>query len=792
MEKYIETLKIIDEISHKSSSTANTEMFKTDKKYDTNKAVTNKKKNMRSQSPSNSLENMTQSSQIFTINDLPNANEIYHVAGKCCVYLFLQNQTHTYLENAHFHYQNSIEHMPADLFAMFKLPSVLLEFGKVLEYYGAVEAAIELYSKILTSFPNFRGYFDALYRTAIVGLYISSMTQDSKAKEETVGKSIDILQFLLEALPSSIREVDVIFLYIISLESSSSVSIRYRANNIYPTLYNLCKGDGHHLSNHKELDHINDSSMRTSNKNIANSTNHFDYKSWMKAPTTWLLLGDYFLANHAEFFLAKFSYDKFLVELEKQCGYNETLLSKLTCEICLKIAKLHSLFQHYDEAIKYAEMSLLINKYHKETRESLSKWNKSYALKLEKENLAISRIVDTWRGRCWTPGFIKKLKTKIIHDTEDQLIHDKSNELENFDNIDDYLHQNELDELLNQKNYRNYYNFEIREKLSYYAKEKYRFMFYYEELCAIKIQRTFRKKKLQWIWQQVHRNDLINKAYVLYRRYMKNPLDMELRNEIVMLMKHRLAPKRKEISTPKYKQNNKKLLINKNNNNSLELKRNNLNNFQNSKSNNLENNKINSISSRYNDEDSNDDDDDKNNNDESNRSMSPNSSRILSPIQTTRSISPSSRIKSPQHLINSHKKKNHHKNHKHHKDHPLIAIYELILKQNSKVSLIERCYFAYLVRKRIDGLVQLKRSNIFALKNKACIRIQTLIRMKFAMDYAQILYENKVLRINSVIKIQRWFLKKYKTFKYIVQRILERNDHKKAMAIRVSLYLLQN
>lgn len=141
--------------------------------------------------------------------DDPNINSFIHqTAGRCAVQLFHQTQKHAILEKAYLQYQYAVETMVMNLYTMFKLPLLLLEFGRVLEHYGAFEAANDLYTRILGNFPNFRGYFDALYRSAIVGRHLASLLPDnSAAKDEAMNKCLDILQFLLEALPSSISDV---------------------------------------------------------------------------------------------------------------------------------------------------------------------------------------------------------------------------------------------------------------------------------------------------------------------------------------------------------------------------------------------------------------------------------------------------------------------------------------------------------------------------------------------------------------------------------------------------------
>ncbi len=87
----------------------------------------------------------------------PHPNTSIHViAGRCCMQLFLNNRSHFHLENAHQHYQIAVETLKLDLSAMFRLPAILLEYGRVLEHYGAFSAAMDAYKKILSNFPNYR------------------------------------------------------------------------------------------------------------------------------------------------------------------------------------------------------------------------------------------------------------------------------------------------------------------------------------------------------------------------------------------------------------------------------------------------------------------------------------------------------------------------------------------------------------------------------------------------------------------------------------------------------------
>lgn len=153
------------------------------------------------------LESIAGMEEIFFTDDTNITSWVHQITGRCAAQLFYKTLEYSYLERAYKHYQNAVQTMVVNLFTMFKLPLLLLEFGRVLEDYGAFQASSDLYTRILTGFPNFRGYFDALYRSAIVGRHLASLLPESPAKEESINKCLDIIQFLLEALPPNISDV---------------------------------------------------------------------------------------------------------------------------------------------------------------------------------------------------------------------------------------------------------------------------------------------------------------------------------------------------------------------------------------------------------------------------------------------------------------------------------------------------------------------------------------------------------------------------------------------------------
>jgi tetratricopeptide (TPR) repeat protein len=134
-------------------------------------------------------------------------SDVHLYAARCCKELYHHTKLHYHLEAGYRHYKNCIEMMGSDLSTMFKLPRVLYELALLLESYGAFESALQLYSKILTNFPMYRGYFDSMYRTAVVGKVLAERVANPKEREELLNKCIDMYQFLLEAVPPSITKL---------------------------------------------------------------------------------------------------------------------------------------------------------------------------------------------------------------------------------------------------------------------------------------------------------------------------------------------------------------------------------------------------------------------------------------------------------------------------------------------------------------------------------------------------------------------------------------------------------
>lgn len=187
----------------------------------------------------------------------------------------------------------------------------------------------------------------------------------------------------------------------------------------------------------------------------------------------WWALAGYFDSYH-EYIIAKDSYMKFIELTKKTVKVGKDLSSVLSIEECLALATSYAKYQSYTEAVKYAELGLQIDKYNMPIRNLLGKWNANYSSSLSAEINAVSTIRKMWKYRCWSYGYMRRLKQQLLEDLQRRL-------------------------------QKNYYDLETRHALAYYAKKQYRYQFMYEDECAIRIQRWFRVIKRYMIWMEAQR-----------------------------------------------------------------------------------------------------------------------------------------------------------------------------------------------------------------------------------------------------------------------------------------------
>jgi len=427
-------------------------------------------------------------------DELLNKNFRVHMwTGRCCVKLFQLSKAHYHLENAYKHFQDAIEAMTVpndyDQTTTLMLPQILMDLGRVLERYGAFQPALEIYSQAMRDFPNSRIYFDIMYRSTIVGKHVAEIMTNPTQRDEVLNKCIDMLQFLLEALPSTINDAHIILLYARTLEKSTDPAIRYRASGVYQSLFDFCR-----------------------ETKQAHAEEYATYREWADEPSSWLKLGEE-LSFLDEPLLAKDGYENFVARIDLQRGPGKDLSSVMNIPTCMQIAKHYAGFQNYNEAVKFAELALKQDRLNKEVRFCLSKWSKIHAIKLNKEEVAINTLHVRWKERCWSDNYRRKLKKMVVTEFEEKLE-------------------------------RNRYDKEARNALAYYAKEKWRAKFLFEASCAIRIQRFMRERFICWKVQAKSRMVYLSRASSVYPLFQRKPYDAAVRAEIFAITNSRFCPRK--------------------------------------------------------------------------------------------------------------------------------------------------------------------------------------------------------------------------------------------------------
>lgn len=279
----------------------------------------------------------------------------------------------------------------------------------------------------------------------------------------------------------------IIVAYGKALEMSGNPSVRFRAVGVNQALFDYCR--------HQKPELIG---------------NFISFRDWADDPSVWLKLGT-IIKNENEPLIAKDAYENYVNRLEIRKLPGKTLASSMEVDISLSIARNFASFQNYDLAVKFGEIALERDHFHKETRTLLSKWSKIYETSLQKEVDAVGAISVNWKGRCWSNGYRKKLKNMIVQDLESRIS-------------------------------KNRYDSEARNQLQYYARDKWRSTFLFEEQCAIRIQRKFRQCRKLWVWQAAQRARYLNLASEAFRLYNRRPRDLDVRAEIRRITNHRMCP----------------------------------------------------------------------------------------------------------------------------------------------------------------------------------------------------------------------------------------------------------
>lgn len=427
------------------------------------------------------------------VHFMEHTSNVALTAARCCYKLFLVTKSHYYLEHAYEHYESVIAHFRVDMAMYLMLPPVLMEFGRLLEHYGAFPAATEIYNNIMRVFPTTREYFTVMYRCCIVGVYVAEIASDDVYKADLLNQCIDMLQFLLEALPESINDVHIVILYGKALEMSKDINVKFRAPGVFQSLYEICR-----------------------TQELVGTKNFNNYKVWLASPATWLELANTLVAAD-EPLIARYCFEFHVQKVRNSLSIGTGLPAALGIETSLKIARNYASFQNFEDATKYAEIALQVNHFHKETRHCISLWSAIHKAMLEREEKSIAILSHNWKERTWTNKYRAKVKDRLVADLAEEYKED-------------------------------HFNSEVRDKLAYFSTERWRSKFLYENDSAAKIQHWIREKRKIWRWQDVQRAKYLSLASQAYSLFRKMPFDYKVRKEIIRITDHKLCPRKHAIN----------------------------------------------------------------------------------------------------------------------------------------------------------------------------------------------------------------------------------------------------
>ena len=148
-----------------------------------------------------------------------------------------------------------------------------------------------------------------------------------------------------------------------------------------------------------------------------------------------------------------------------------------------------------------------------QVRQAISQYSPIHAKRIQLEEHSVFVIESLWRYRWMTPGYRKRYHEMVVKELEAKL---KSS----------------------------YWNMKTRRELAYYARNKWRPHFVFENDCAHKIQRQFRSARIIWQWQAPQRAKYSALSSEAYRQYMKTPLNRSIREEVYRLSGHKYVSRK--------------------------------------------------------------------------------------------------------------------------------------------------------------------------------------------------------------------------------------------------------
>lgn len=276
----------------------------------------------------------------------------------------------------------------------------------------------------------------------------------------------------------------ILFLYCVTLEASPDPAFRYQVPEAYKALHKLCR------------------SLRPP---LLSADQTHDHRVWTEDPYLWYNFGVYFLQDN-EVLLARDAFALFIKSIPPDD-------ESLTVEILLTLAKNCANFQNYEEAVTYGDRALQLDGYHKETRSLLAEWSEIRRAELALQEDSATAIRKIWRQRCWQPGYRARYSKLVVNELEQTVAMPASK-----------------------------YDVSVRNELAYFARDKWRARFLFEDECARRIQRSYRGARMILAMNKAGREKYKALANQIYVAAKKNPFDPSTRAELRRIAAHRFCP----------------------------------------------------------------------------------------------------------------------------------------------------------------------------------------------------------------------------------------------------------
>ncbi|GMH76743.1 hypothetical protein TL16_g07183 [Triparma laevis f. inornata] len=405
--------------------------------------------------------------------------------SECYTSMFKSTSNFSYLENAKQTLGLVLSRMRITPFTISQFPKSIYALARVYETYGSFEGALEMYGRILEMFPKYNKYQKVLYRCCVVMLHLSNL--DNAKVSDLLSKSVEMMKYILENFNidlSNLDKSDCCLLYARILQAQDR---NYNGSSGNVQLINATMSELFYIRKAKKL--------------TGRLTSHVLY---FKQPIVWSTMAQEY-ASQDEPTLSVNMYDECIQLMKKSSK------PSLSTEFLLDIATQYAKFQENETAVEYAQGAWMENRFDPRARQLLAGWSEDFKWYFQTQEAGAKRMQRKWKTRIWSRTYYWRYH-KICVDRWEQKLK------------------------------RRHFDIRTREKLAYFAKNKWRGLFIYEEAMATRIQKFYRAVQMKWLWMSGKRAKHKTELAGVYKRWRRHPYDLELRAQCIVAAAHKFTP----------------------------------------------------------------------------------------------------------------------------------------------------------------------------------------------------------------------------------------------------------